>query len=292
MPASPKDRSSRKWLVYSSVGDRGAITSWARNPRDFDVFLSYYGDQPGRFADLADGYEERPGFKFCNLWEWHRREPERFGGYDAVLVIDDDLILSADEIGELFRIRERYALWVLQPSFSPRGKMSWDVTRQRPRCQLRFTNFVENGAPLFAADKLWSFFDGYDGSLAGYGIDFWYLHSMAALDNPGRVAVIDAVVTRNPTNRQKGGHREIDATQSPNDRLAEWAAVQLRHDIAMYPPATISRMPWPAPQQVRRTFVALPDLAYGAVVRRFGRGPRRAVRHRFYRWLRTVTSGF
>lgn len=81
--------------MYSSAGDRAAITSWARGHRDFDVFLSYYGDQPGRFADLADGYEQRQGVKFRNLWEWYRREPGRFGSYDAILVIDDDLALSA-----------------------------------------------------------------------------------------------------------------------------------------------------------------------------------------------------
>jgi hypothetical protein len=287
MPTSPPKRSPHNWLVYSSAGDRADIASWACGPRQFDVLLSYYGDQPGRFADLADGYEERQGSKFRNLWEWHRRDPERFAAYDAVLIIDDDLALSADQIGELFRIRERYDLWVLQPSFSPRGKLSWDVTRQRPRCELRFTNFVESGAPLFAADQLWSFFDVYDGSLTGYGIDHWYLHSMAALDNPRRVAVVDAVVTRNPTNRQKGGHREIDRAQTPADRLADWDRVRARYGILTYPPATTGRVLWPAPQQIRRTVVALPDLLYGAAVRRFGRGRRRASRHRFYRWLRT-----
>lgn len=277
-----------RWLVYCSAGDRASIESWAVGPREFDVFLSYYGDHPGRYGVVADRYEARRGMKFPNLWAWRRQDPAIFEPYEAVLVLDDDLALSAGEIAELFRLRARHDLWVLQPAFAARGKVSWDVTRQRPWCELRFTNFVENGAPLFAADRLWTFLDDYDGSLMGFGVDYWFLASMDAPAHPTRVAVIDSVVTRNPTNRDKGGTREVDATQTPQERVDQWEWIRDQRGIPTYLPATVGRIRRPVRAQITATIVASPDLAYWAYDRLLGRSRRRAVRHGIYRRLRPL----
>jgi len=276
----------KDWLVYCSVGDRSVIEQWATADRTFDLFLTYYGAEPGRFEDLADRYEVAHGPKFPNLWAWFQRDPDVFRRYGAVLVLDDDLALSAAAIDELFRIREAHDLWIVQPSFSPRGKLSWDVTRHRPRTTLRFTNFVENGAPLFRADKLWPFLEEFDGSLSGWGIDFWYLHTMDARANPGRFAVADTVVTRNPTNREKGGRREIDAERSPEERITGWEAIRDQRGIPEYPPETIGRIDKPWRHQLVASVADLPDTGYWYGVRSFRRARRRAVRHQVYRSLR------
>jgi len=282
---------ANRWLVYSSVGDRAAIERWATGPRDYDVFVTYYGDRPGCYAGLADQYQERKGTKFANLLDWWRASPELFAPYDAVLVIDDDLALTSEDVTALFQARERYELALLQPAFSARGKLSWNVTRQRPRCELHFTDFVENGAPLFAADELWAFLERFDGSLTGWGIDYWYLHTLDARARPGRVAVIDTVVVRNPRNHEKAGGRQIDQARTRDERMADWDSARQRYGIPTYEPKVVGRVLLPISGQVRGMVTALPDtvawwgkVALGAgrrraLLRPAARGGHRAVRY-------------
>ena len=270
----------KRWLVYSSVGDRAAIERWATGPRDYDVFVTYYGDRPGRYAGLADQYQERKGTKFACLLDWWRASPELFAPYDAVLVIDDDLALTPGQVTALFESRERHELALLQPAFSARGKVSWSVTRQRPRCELHFTDFVENGAPLFAADELWAFLESFDGSLTGWGIDYWYLHSIDARARPGRVAVIDTVVVRNPRDHEKAGGRQIDQARTRDERMADWDSARERYGIPTYEPEVVGQVLLPVGGQVRAVITALPDtLAWWGKVE-FGAGRRRALRGR------------
>ena len=79
--------------------------------------------------------------------------------YSAILVMDDDVLISGSSISRLFEIRERHDLWALQAAFSPRGKISWPITEARRRNALRFTNFIEMTCPLFRRDKLDDFED-------------------------------------------------------------------------------------------------------------------------------------
>ena len=173
---------------------------------------------------VADFYNERKGSKFQNLKFAYDTWPDSFARYGAVMVMDDDVLIDSRGINRLFRIRSGHDLWVLQPAFDPRGKVSWDITRVDPRCRLRFTNFVEMTCPLFRQDKLAQFMAIYDPILVGFGVDWWFLHSMGAgLER--RVAVVDEVVCLNPHDRTKGRIREIDRLQSTADRRKVWEEI-------------------------------------------------------------------
>jgi hypothetical protein len=122
-----------------------------------------------------------------------------------------ELIAAIDATGitRLFEIRRAHDLWALQPAFRLADKVSWDIAAVHATAKLRYTHFIENTCPLFRREKLDTFMAAYAPELAGYGVDWWFLHTFGTeLDN--RVAVVDEVTCINPYDRSKGGAREID----------------------------------------------------------------------------------
>jgi len=119
-------------------------------------------------------------------------------------VADDDLLIDADAILRLFRIRRALDLWVLQPANDRnKGKAEIQALRAEQGVSYRFVNFVEVcarlewdvadvnmllfclavqvTAPLFRTDKLLEFLHEYiprrhepTAPLVGYGIDCWF----------------------------------------------------------------------------------------------------------------------
>jgi hypothetical protein len=217
-------------IVFTSAGDRSNLERWLEGRRNFDLWVTYYRDHNGRHSDAADIYNARKGSKFQNLKFAYDTWPAIFRAYDAVMVMDDDILISADDLNRLFELRQQLDLWVLQPAFSPLGKISIPITRVQWQCELRYTNFVEMTCPLFRRDKLEAFLAVYDPVLAGFGTDWWFLDVLGP-DLEGKVAVIDTITCVNPHDRTKDGVREIDTLQSREARVAAWKAVQNKYRI-------------------------------------------------------------
>jgi hypothetical protein len=156
--------------------------------------------------------------------------PDLLERYEAIFILDDDLSFSASAISRLFEIRTKYDLWLIQPAFDPRGKISHPITRIHPTTFFRYTNFVEVTCPLFRKDKLDYFMQVYDPSLVGWGINWWYMDVLGP-DLNGKVAVVDAITCLNPYDYTKGGCREIDKLQSTVERVATWKRIRAQHNI-------------------------------------------------------------
>ena len=216
-------------LVFTSAGDRSNLRGWLEGRRDFDLWVAYYGAVRDTYREESDFYVAHKGSKFQNLHYCYQRWPDVFKHYDAVMVMDDDILIDATGISRLFAIRLEFDLWALQPAFRVLGKVSWDITRVHPRALLRFTNFIEMACPLFRRDKLDAFMAVYDPELVGYGIDWWFLHVMG--DVGRHVAVVDAVTCINPYDRSKGGVREIDRLQSHAKRQEVWERMKALHGL-------------------------------------------------------------
>lgn len=152
-------RPNSKYLVFTSAGDHSNLELWIKGHKNFDLWVTYYGDKKGRYHAISDFYNCRKGGKFPNFYYVFQRYHEILDHYDAIMVMDDDIIINGTEISRLFRIREQFDLWVLQPAFDPRGKISIPITRVRLFSYLRFTNFVEVTCPLFKKDKLEDFYE-------------------------------------------------------------------------------------------------------------------------------------
>lgn len=232
--ASPPKRSTgfSRHLVYTSAGDYSSLDHWLRASRPFDVWISYYGQHRNRFAGRSEYYVERRGGKFPSLAEDYRRHSDIFQRYDAIFVMDDDVLISRSGISRLFAIREELDLWVLQPSFSPLGMISHEITVTDPDTRVRFANFVEVTCPLFRRDKLEAFLATYEPSVIGWGVDWWFCEVLGGADDR-RIAIVDEVSCVNPLTEHKGiSEREIDRLQPLADRIRAWETAKAKHRLA------------------------------------------------------------
>ena len=127
----------RRFLVFTSAGDHSCLNHWLKGPREFDLCIAYYGEHPGRYAGVGEYYFERKGAKFGNLHHLYLNSPQFLANYEAVLVMDDDILISPTQINRLFALRSKLDLWLCQPAFNPLGQTSWPITHAQWGCLLR-----------------------------------------------------------------------------------------------------------------------------------------------------------
>lgn len=218
-------------LVFTSAGDNANIERWLKGNKNFDLWITYYGDEDGRYRELADYYHARKDAKYSNLHYAYQNWNGLLDQYEAIMVMDDDIIINASGISRLFDIRNQYGLWLLQPAFSPFGRISHPFTIVHPFTLIRYTNFVECGVALFQKNILDKFMQVYDPDLKGYGIDFWYLDVIGP-DLAGKVAIADVVYCINPhTKNKNAGQREIYKVEPPCASMDKWRRMKLIHGI-------------------------------------------------------------
>ena len=236
MQLIPEMNSPRsKYLVYTSAGDHANLHYWLKNSagrkqsRNFDLWITYYGDEEGRYKDISNFHNMRKGSKFQNLYHVYQKWKDILDHYEAIFVLDDDIIIDCSGINQLFKIREQFDLWLLQPAFQPQGKISFDFTRKNPPTFMRYTNFVEVTCPLFRKDKLDTFMSVYDPVLTGWGIDLWYMDLLRP--DSKKVAIVDAISCLNPHDSSKDGQREINKLERTAERRNKWLELKKQKNI-------------------------------------------------------------
>ena len=242
----------KRWCIFTSAGDNNAIRLWLLGdvPRRWDLIVAYYGDNDHEFAEInkisSNAFRAKGG-KFQNLKKLMAQSPRRLDQYSHVWVCDDDIRMSAVQINDAFAIAEFFKFWVAQPSFLQEGKISHVITRSAgPQCDYRIVNFIEENVPIFSRVKLIEFLTAYDGSLTGWGIDYWYLNlfganklgritSLFGKSGMGRFAIIDRVTVINPQDEEKGGS-ELDRLQPLSLRLAAWREAKAKYGLVEFQP--------------------------------------------------------
>jgi len=253
----------RRWCLFTSAGDWHAIRVWLKGdaPRLWDLVIAYYGDDDHAFAELSklSCYAFRTkGSKYQNLKELVLSDPKFFDRYSYVWVCDDDIIMSADQINEAFNITETLGFWVAQPATRAEGNNGhWITLFAGAQWDYRIVNFVENGLAIFRRDKLTEFLAVYDGSLTGWGIEWWYANLFNA-DEFGRFAIIDRVQVTNPRSETKGG-REMDRLRPAALREADWHEVKTKYGLIQYPHKVFAYCKLSPERERLRIFLAMRD---------------------------------
>lgn len=246
-------------LVYTSAGNHHNVHQWLIGRSTFDLWVSYYGNSSFDLAEHCTYLLPRKGSKFQNLKHLLQTHRARLAEYEAVFVLDDDIRLTGRDIEELFSMRREHGITVLQPAFLRCGKVSHRHTRFDPRHTLRYTNFVEVTCPLFETAALLDFLDRYDGSLVGWGIDWWYMEVLAKRPD-FKAAIIDRIPCVNPRERQKGlKHREIDTLQPRAERRAHWETTRQQLGLTLEDDgaAITGAVPAPLGDRLRTYLIAM-----------------------------------
>lgn len=238
-----------KCLLFTSAGERAIINKyWVDSNRIYDIFLCYYGDNKDNdLKQHTDYYAERKGSKFQNFYHFWmnsnnlndsttiiKNNPNKsdfdITNYDYYFIVDDDIIISTDNINKLFKIIDLFSLYIIQPSFIPKkSQISHLITVSQPNLFMRFTNFIEVNTPVFSKFAIEKCMKIYDPILVGYGIDYLFIWFLGQ-NIKNKYAIIDVIKCINPICE----NREINQLQSLNNRIQNWLSIVKKYNIKIW----------------------------------------------------------
>lgn len=186
---------AHKHLVIVRAGDRSLHPSWTDSleTRDWDLVVSYYGEDPSRFRGPGDTRIDDRGPKWTGLHALLTRE--RFWReYDYVWLPDDDLAVDQTAVNRLFARSAELGLELAQPALSWRSYYSHLITIHHPGFIARFTDFIEIMAPCFRREFLEACLPILGETQSGWGLD-WILPQRQSKGVPGCAIVDDVEIT-------------------------------------------------------------------------------------------------
>ena len=184
----------RRFLVMARVGDKSLHAKWLQGAeRKFDLYLSYYGSQPGRYREQADHWRERGETKWPALHAHLEEDRELLSGYEAIWMPDDDLLVDAAGINRMFEVFATFELSLAQPALSMDSHFSHSALLHAPGYVLRYANFVEVMAPVFSRPALNLLKPSFAQSKIGWGLDHLWIQLLERAGMGDRIAIIDAV---------------------------------------------------------------------------------------------------
>lgn len=184
--------SHRRNLVIVRAGDNSVHPGWLTGEtRNFDIFVSYFGNQPGRYANHAEYHEDRKGMKWPVLGELLRAHPALIERYDYFWLPDDDLVAETATLNRMFDFAAAYRLALAQPALTRNSYYTWPLLLQDARYHLRYTRFIEVMAPVFDRAALRVCLPTFGESASGWGLDSLWPRLLADRDEPA-IAIIDA----------------------------------------------------------------------------------------------------
>lgn len=217
---------TNKYLVFSSVGDNTNFHNlWINNDRIFDVYVIYYGNSETNYLEYqkkVDFIEKYQGSKFQNFYYFYQKYPEIIEKYQRFFILDDDIIITTENINRCFDLSEKFNLDICGPSFSHDSKISHYLIEHRNNVLLSYTNFVEVNVPLFSKEALNKLMDKFDSSLIDFGIDFLAIWCNG-LNNMKSYAILHAIVCKNPKdNEKKDTQREVSKIKNYHTCQQVW----------------------------------------------------------------------
>jgi len=190
----PPLRTGRRNLVVLRAGDQSLHPLWLETmgaaDRNWDLFLSYYGDQPDLWRGQCEYFAPLKGSKYGGLNTLIHSEPLVWE-YDYIWFPDDDLLIEGSDINLMFSLVRQHHLLLAQPALAPGCFINHRITEQQPDFRLRFTSFVEIMAPLFAREALAIVAPSFGLNDTGYGLDHLWPALLGAPQT--RIAVLDQI---------------------------------------------------------------------------------------------------
>jgi len=141
------------------------------------------------------------------------------GGFDWVLVVDDDVVLPSAFLDRFVAVCELFSLDLAQPAQTLRSHAAWKVTRRRPASLLRETRFVEIGPVTAFGRRAAAELLPFPELRFGWGLD---LHWAAIAGQRGwRLGVLDPLPVRHESGLVAAAYPRAEAEAEAADFLAD-----------------------------------------------------------------------
>lgn len=188
--APPKGNGwTMKNLAIVRAGDESRHETWLSDParKNFDLLISYYGNQPGRYRDQADLYHEEKGLKYPWFSRYIAKNPWVLD-YEAVWLSDDDIQVDTATLSDLFDVFHEQKLDLAMPALQKGSYNLFDIYMVRPGKLLRYVEFVHEQSPLFSGKALRKLAESFGKNESGWGLGIMWAE---ILGRKG-MAIIDA----------------------------------------------------------------------------------------------------
>jgi hypothetical protein len=220
-------------LVWVQCGQAFRLPSWFRSAasRDWDLLLNWYDLRcvDMRFGDVV---LRQSGTKATGIHAVLSRFPEILTRYDAVLFLDDDLVVQHADLDKVFSLARLHNLDLFQPAVSAGSHCSWPHLFHRKGSVVRRTTGVEIMMCGFTRRALQTCAPLFDRSVSGFGLDF--ACSNTVRERGWSCGVIDGVQVIHPDsiNEASGTYYEFMREIGINQKLELAEAIR---EYGMFP---------------------------------------------------------
>lgn len=184
------DRSYKKNAVFVPVGKDSLHRQLLKGDADFDLHLLIYDGSYNKFCNDSDFVACDAGYKMDMTYRYLHRHPELFEKYEYFFLLDDDIVISTEDVNRLFSMMREYQLKIAQPSLVM-SYYTYKHTAFHPFYILRYTNFVEMMMPCFSRDALKAVLPTFEQKIRWCGIEMHW--PVLVGSNHKDIAIVDAV---------------------------------------------------------------------------------------------------
>lgn len=163
---------SKKALVVLRCGDASLHPEYVNQHADFDVVLSYFGNDLPYDLTHIQYVHYCKGSKWEGLNAFFQANPSIWQAYDYIWLPDDDLSSDVANINQFLQIAAQERFDLAQPGLTHNSYWSFLITRQVKGLRYRVSNFVEVMAPLFSRSAFAVCVDTFAENKSGFGLDF------------------------------------------------------------------------------------------------------------------------
>lgn len=184
------DGSYKKNAVFVPVGKDSLHRQLLKGDADFDLHLLIYDGSYSKFCNDSDFVACDAGYKMDMTYRYLHRHPELFEKYEYFFLLDDDIVISTEDVNRLFSMMREYQLKIAQPSLVM-SYYTYKHTAFHPFYILRYTNFVEMMMPCFSRDALKAVLPTFEQKIRWCGIEMHW--PVLVGSNHKDMAIVDAV---------------------------------------------------------------------------------------------------
>lgn len=184
------DGSYKKNAVFVPVGKDSLHRQLLKGDADFDLHLLIYDGSYNKFCNDSDFVACDAGYKMDMTYRYLHRRPELFEKYEYFFLLDDDIVISTEDVNRLFSMMREYQLKIAQPSLVM-SYYTYKHTAFHPFYILRYTNFVEMMMPCFSRDALKAVLPTFEQKIRWCGIEMHW--PVLVGSNHKDMAIVDAV---------------------------------------------------------------------------------------------------
>ena len=177
-----------KFLAVIRCGDNSLHKNWVNDNAQFDVILSYFGENIPYSLDNIKYVHHFKGSKWEGLYDLFHNHPELWADYDYIWLPDDDLDSTVENINLFFELMQKYQFDLCQPALTNNSYYSYKDLLQ---------TFNENKS--------------------GWGLDFYW--PILFKEENIKVGVIDSTPIHHTRPVGIAGHGSSDKTLSPLNEL-------------------------------------------------------------------------